>query len=123
MEPVFACHEQQQENSAFNIDTGFLDAVRDGTKEEVMSLIKKSTDTARREGQEDDDGNSSQATEATSHRQKLLKALENKDARAVWKLIVEAKGNDVKTLERLNRVCESIADHERLKEQGLIKCL
>lgn len=124
MEPVFACRvHQQQEKSAFNIDTAFLDAVRNGTKVEVMSLITRSTDTARREGHEDDDGNSSQATEAASHRQKLLKALENKDARAVWKLIVEAKEDEVKTLERLNRVCESIADHERLKEKGLIKCL
>ena len=123
MEPEkgFASHVQhQEEESGFDIYSEFLDSVRNGTKEEVikhLSLIKSATDTAKRATENDKDNNS---TESPSHRQKLLKALERKDAGDVLKLIVEGKENDMKTLENLN---ESVAENERLKEIGLFKSL
>ena len=114
MEPekVFTSQDQkQEEKSGLDIYSEFLGSVRNGTKEEVMkhlSLIKSSTDTADTATKDND-------------RQKLLKALERKDAGDVWKLIVEGKG--VKTLQNLNKVCQSVAENERLKEAGLVKSL
>ena len=128
LEKVFTSHVQnQEEDIGFDIYSGFLDSVRNGTKEEVikhLSLIKSSTDTAKGARGDDEENTSSPLpTELTSHRQKLLKALERKDACEVWKLIVEGKEVDVKTLETLNKLCQSVADFERLKEAGLIKNL
>ena len=130
MEPqkVFESHVQhQEEQSGFDIYSDFLDSVRNGTKEEVikhLSLIKSSTDTAKRATEADEDNTSNPLpTELTSHRQKLLKALERKDVGDVWKLIVEGKEDDIKTLENLNKVCQSVAENEHLKEAGLFKSL
>lgn len=117
-EQIFAANSiQQPEQNGF---TDIFDAVRKGTEEQVKRefLEKTSTDTgieAREAGPED---NTNQA-----HRKKLLKALEKKDAGEVWNLIAEAKEDDVKRLENLNKVCKSVADYERLKEAGLIKFL
>ena len=116
MEPekVFTSHDQnQEEESGLDIYSEFLGSVRNGTKEEVMkhlSLINSSTDTAETATKDND-------------RQKLLKALERKDAGDVWKLIVEGKEDGVKTLQNLNKVCQSVAENERLKEAGLVKSL
>lgn len=70
-------------------------------------------------GDDDEDALSS----CLSRKQKLLKALESKDPVEVWKLIAEAKESDVKTLESLNEICQSVAEYERLKEEGLISFL
>ena len=62
-------------------------------------------DTAKRATEDEEDNTSNPLpTELTSHRQKLLRALERKDAGDVWKLIVEGKEEDMKTLENLNTV-------------------
>ena len=76
-----------------------------------------------REGKKDEDDESIQTGESTSYRQKLLNALAKKNVGAVWQLIAEGKEDDVKSLKTLNRVCETVAKHERLKEDGLFKCL
>ena len=130
MEPekVFASHVQlQEEESGFDIYSEFLYSVRNGTKEEVikhLSLIKNTTDTAKRATEDEEDNTSNPLpTELTSHRQKLLRALERKDAGDVWKLIVEVKEEGMKTLENLNTVCQSVAENERLKKEGLLKSL
>ena len=127
---VFSRHvQQQEEESIFNIYTEFLDAVKKGTKEQVktcVTLINSATNEARKAGEEGENMEPNRSTESaksTSHRQKLLEALEKKDAGGVWNLIAEANKEEVKSLETLNDVCESVADHERLKEAGLFKCL
>ena len=125
MEPekVFSIQVQdQEEESGFDIYSEFVNSVRNGTKEEVikyLSLIKNTTDTAKR-ATEDNEDNTSNTLRLS---QKLLKALERKDAGDVWKLIDERKENDVKTLENLNPVCQFVADNERLKEKGLLERL
>ena len=126
MEPekVFSIQVQnEEEESGFDIYSEFVDSVRNGTKEEVikyLSLIKNTTDTAKR-ATEDNEDNTSNSLPLS---QKLLKALERKDAGDVWKLIVEGKlKNDVKTLENLNEVCQFVADNERLKEKRLLEQL
>lgn len=118
-EQVFASHvQQQQKGDGPNIYIDFLDAVRNGTEEDVRKcLLPLSSSYTRRrmEGEGDDEDDLLQ-------RQKLLNALESEDPVAVWKLIAEAKESDIKTLESLNETCQSVAEHERLKEEGLIKC-
>ena len=113
---------QQPEQNGF---TNIFEAVRKGTEEQVRRefLKKTSSDTGieAREGRSEDSTN--QATGSLTHRKKLLKALEKKDAGEVWKLIAEGKEEDVKRLENLNKVCKSVADYERLKEAGLFKFL
>lgn len=119
MEPKqgFSASYAQPQKRENGID--FLNSVRNGTEEDVRKclLSLSADDTGRRVDEEEDDD------DVLSHKQKLLKALDNKDACAVWKLIAEAKDSDVKTLETLNETCEYVAEHERLKEEGLIKCL
>ncbi|KAJ7377776.1 hypothetical protein OS493_026343 [Desmophyllum pertusum] len=122
---------QQRENGS-NTYIDFLDAVRNGTEEDVKDARKRllplsSDDTGRRaaiEEENDEDDLSKKQKQEQKQKQKLLEALENKDVGAVWKLIAEtAKESDVKTLETLNETCQSVAAHESLKEGGLIKCL
>ena len=117
-EQVFENLVQQQPRNYSNIFLDFLEAVRNGTEEEVRCLLPISSNITRRRmenGDHDEDG--------LSQKQKLLKALESKDPVEVWKLIAEAKECDVKTLRSLNEICESVAEHERLKEEGLISFL
>ena len=115
---VFENHVPQQPRNYSNIYLDFLEAVRNRPEEDVRCLLPISSNYPRRrmdneEGDEDD----------LSQKQKLLKALESKDPVEVWKLIAETKDSDVKTLESLNEICQSVAEHERLKEEGLIRCL
>ena len=57
--------------------------------------------------------------ETTSYRQKLLKALAERNIGAVWSLIAEGREEEIKTLETLNSICKTVAEHERLREGGL----
>ena len=119
---------QDKENGS-DIYSEFLEAVRNEPKGEVIKCLEKmkgSSDTASRSEIEDDKNNitsNSLQVESLPYRQKLLKALEEKDAGEVWNLIAEAKDDDLKTLENLNEVCKSVADQDRLKEAGLMKYL
>jgi len=121
--------QQQEEESILNIYTAFLDAVKKGTKEQVktcVTLINSATNEGRKAGEEGENIEPNRSTESAkskSHRQKLLEAIEKKDPGAVWNLIAEGNEEEVKTLETLNEVCESVADRERLKEAGLFECL
>ena len=91
-----------------------------GTVEQVRKLLShlKSTNTAvieiNENGEKDVD-------ETTSYSQKLLKALAEKNIGAVWSLIAEGR-EKMKTLETLS-ICETVAEHERLKEAGLFSCM
>ena len=109
----------QQQQRGNGID--FLNAVRNEKLEDVRTCLLPLTaaDTRRRKAEEEDD------EDVISHncKRKLLEALQNNDAGAVWKLIAEAKESDIKTLESLNEICAYVTEHERLKEEGLIKCL
>ena len=120
---VFASQIQLQgKESGFDIYSEFLEAVRNKTKQEVIECLEKIT---RSEIEDDKNNVTSNPPKAESlpYRQKLLKALEEKDAGKVWSLIAEAKDDDLKTLENLNEVCKSVADQDRLKEAGLMKYL
>ena len=119
-EQAFKYHVQQQQRNYSNFYLDFLEAVRNGTEIDarrcggLLPLCSNYTRKRRKnEGEEDD----------LSQRQKLLEALESKDPVEVWKLIAEAKESDVKTLESLNEICKSVAKHELLKEEGLIRFL
>ena len=107
--------QQQEEESILNIYTAFLDAVKKGTKEQVktcVTLINSTTNEGRKAGEEGENIEPNRSTESAkskSHRQKLLEALEKKDPGAVWNLIAEGNEEEVKTLETLNEVCESVA--------------
>ena len=113
---------QQPDQHCF---TNIFDAVRKGTKEQVkrefLGKTSTGTGTEAREGGPEEITN--QATGSITYRQKLLKALEKKDAGEVLNLIVEGKKANVKTLENLNEVCESVAEYERRKEERLVKFL
>ena len=115
-EQVFENHVQQLPRNYFNIFLDFLEAVRNGTEEDVRCLLPISSKNTRMRMENGDH-------EGLSQKQKLLKALESKDPAEVWKLIAEAKESDVRTLKTLNEICESVAVHERLKEEGLISFL
>ncbi|XP_022789684.1 short transient receptor potential channel 4-like isoform X3 [Stylophora pistillata] len=105
---------QHQTESGSNVCTDFLDAVSRGTKEDVEQFIQPASSDERRDSRDED-------PTRVSYKQQLMKALENEDAVTVWKLIARAKESDLKTLEKLNKTCETVAEHERLKEKGLIK--
>ena len=108
---------EQQHKDSDSTYVEFFNAVKKGTVEQVRELLSqlKSTNTAVTEinenGEED-------VGETTSYRQKLLKALAEKNIGAVWSLIAEG-GEEIKTLETLNSICETVAERERLKEAGL----
>lgn len=116
-EQGFENHVPQHPRSYSNIFLDFLEAVRERTEEDVRCLLPINSNNTRRTDNGDDD------EDGLSRKQKLLKALESKDPVEVWKLIAEAKESDVKTLESLNEICQSVAEHERLKEEGLISFL
>ena len=113
-EQVYDNGEQQQPGDGSIIYIHFLDAVRRGKEDDVKQFLRSPNSDEAVEGQEED---------AVSHKRQLLDAIENEDAGTVWKLIAKAKHSDVKTIESLNETCESVAEHERLKEKGLIKNL
>ena len=121
--------QRHEDTGEFRIYTEFLNAVRNKTEAEVdgylSQLLKSSTDTAsRRGGKKDEDDKSTLTGESTSYRQKpVLNAFAKKKVREVWKLIAKSQEDDVKSLETLNRVCETVAKHEGLKEAGLIRCV
>lgn len=110
-----ANHENHVQQQPRNYYLEFLEAVRSGTDKDVRECLPPISSNYAGTRRENDD---------LSQRQKLLIALESKDPGEVWKLIAEAKESDVKrTLESINEICRSVAEHERLKEEGLIKCL
>ena len=110
----------QQQQRGNGID--FLNAVRNGTVEDVRKCLLplSAADTRRGRAEEEEDD---EDVVSHNYKRKLLEAIQNKDAGAVWKLIAEAKESDIKTLESLNETCAYVTEHERLKEEGLIKCL
>ena len=115
-------NEQQHEDSD-STHAEFFNAVRNGTVKEVKNVLSqlKSTNTTvtdKNENGEEDVG------ETTSeYRQNLLKALAEKNTGEVWSLIVKGKGKEIKTLETLNSICKTVAEHERLREAGLFSCM
>ena len=114
-------NEQQHKNSD-STHVEFFNAVRKGTVEQVRKLLShlKSTDTAVTEINEN---GKQDVGDKTSYRQKLLKAVAEKNTGEVWSLIVKGKEKEIKTLETLNSICETIAEHERLREAGLFSCM
>ena len=106
-------NEQQHEDSD-STHAKFFNAVRNGTVVQVENFLSQliSTNTT-----DTDVGDS------TSYRQKLLKALAEKNIGAVWSLIAEGREEEVKTLETLNSICQTVAQHERLREAGLFSCM
>ena len=121
MEEAFTVdqNEQQHKNSD-STHVEFFNAVRNGTVEQVINFLSQlnstnTTVTDINENGEEDVG------ETTSYRQKLVKALAEKNAGEVWRLIAE--GSEEKTLETLNSICETVAQHERLREAGIFSCM
>ena len=114
-------NEQQHEDSD-STHAEFFNAVRNGTVEEVKNVLSqlKSTNTTVTETNEN---GKQDVGDKTSYRQKLLKALAEKNTGEVWSLIVKGKEKEIKTLETLNSICETIAEHERLREAGLFSCM
>ena len=114
-------NEQQHEDSDSN-HAEFFNAVRNGTVEEVKNVLSqlKSTNTTVTETNEN---GKQDVGDKTSYRQKLLKALAEKNTGEVWNLIVKGKEKEIKTLETLNSICETVAEHERLREAGLFSCM
>ena len=114
-------NEQQHEDSD-STHAEFFNAVRNGTVEEVENVLSqlKSTNTTVTETNEN---GKQDVGDKTSYRQKLLKAVAEKNTGEVWSLIVKGKEKEIKTLETLNSICETIAEHERLREAGLFSCM
>ena len=112
-------NEEQHEDSD-STHAEFFNAVRNGTVEQVINFLSQlnstnTTVTDINENGEEDVG------ETTPYRQKLVKALAEKNAVEVWRLIAE--GSEEKTLETLNSICETVAQHERLREAGIFSCM
>ena len=114
-------NEQQHKNSD-STHVEFFNAVRKGTVQQVRKLLShiKSTDTAFTEINEN---GKQDVGDKTSYRQKLLKALAEKNIGAVWSLIAQGREEEIKTLETLNSICKTVAEHERLKEAHLFRCM
>ena len=119
-EQIVAAKGMQQ--PAQNGFTNIFDAVRKGKEEQVKRefLKKTSTDTGRKAREGGPEDNANQATGSLTHREKLLRALEKKDAGKVWNLIAEGKEEDVKTANSLNehqqtRFQNEDAEQERIK--------
>ena len=115
---VYAIDEQQlrQPEGGSNVYTDFLDAISRGTEDDVERFLRPANSDERRNSREED-------PTCVSHKRQLTKALENEDAVTVWKLIARAKESELKTIENLNKTCETVAENECLKEKGLIKYL
>ena len=114
-------NEQQHEDSD-STHAEFFNAVRNGTVEQVKNVLSqlKSTNTTVTETNEN---GKQDVGDKTCYRQKLLKALAEKNTGEVWNLIVKGKEKEIKTLETLNSICETVAEHERLREAGLFSCM
>ena len=114
-------NEQQHEDSD-STHAEFFNAVRNGTVKEVKNVLSqlKSTNTTVTETNEN---GKQDVGDKTSYRQKVLKALAEKNTGEVWNLIVKGKEKEIKTLETLNSICETVAEHERLREAGLFSCM
>ena len=114
-------NEQQHEDSD-STHAEFFNAVRNGTVKEVKNVLSqlKSTNTTVTETNEN---GKQDVGDKTCYRQKLLKALAEKNTGEVWNLIVKGKEKEIKTLETLNSICETVAEHERLREAGLFSCM
>ena len=112
-------NEHQHEDSDSTIYAEFFNAVRSKTVEHVTEFLSqlKTTNTTVTEINEN---GGEDVVKTTSYRQKLLKALTEKNIGAVWSLIAEGKKEEIKTLETLNSICETVAKLERLKEGDLI---
>ena len=115
---VYAIDEQQlrQPEGGSNVYTDFLDAISRGTEDDVERFLRPANSGERRNSREED-------PTCVSHKRQLTKALEKEDAVTVWKLIARAKESELKTIENLNKTCETVAENECLKEKGLIKYL
>ena len=114
-------NEQQHEDSD-STHAEFFNAVRNGTVKEVknvLSRLKKTNTTVT----ETNENGKQDVGDKTSYRQKVLKALAEKNTGEVWNLIVKGKEKEIKTLETLNSICETVAEHERLREAGLFSCM
>ena len=114
-------NEQQHEDSD-STHAEFFNAVRNGTVKEVkkvLSQLKKTNTTVT----ETNENGKQDVGDKTSYRQKVLKALAEKNTGEVWNLIVKGKEKEIKTLETLNSICETVAEHERLREAGLFSCM
>ena len=115
-------NEQQHEDSD-STHAEFFNAVRNGTVEQVINFLSQlnstnTTVTDINENREEDVG------ETTIYTQTLLKALAEKNAGEVWRLIAEGSEEEIKTLETLNSICETVAEHEeRLREAGIFSCM
>ena len=112
-------NEHQHEDSDSTIYAEFFNAVRSKTVEQVTEFLSqlKTTNTTVTEINR---GNGEEYVgKTTSYRQKLLKALAEKNVGAIWSLIAEGKKEEIKTLETLNSVCKTVAKNERLREGGL----
>lgn len=114
-------NEQQQKDSD-STHVEFFNAVRKGTVEQVRKFLShlKSTNSAVTEINEN---GKQDVGDKTSYRQKLLKALAEKSIGTVWSLIAEGREEEIKTLETLNSICKTVAEHERLKEANLFSCM
>ena len=109
-----AINEQPEGGS--NVYEDFLDAISSGTKDDVERFLRQANSDERRDSRDED-------PTCVSHKRQLTKALEDEDAVTVWKLIARAKESELKTIENLNKTCETVAENECLKEKGLIKYL
>ena len=107
-------NEQQHKNSD-STHVEFFNAVRKGTVEQVRKLLSrlKSTNTAVTEINEN---GKQDVGDKTSYRQKLLKALAEKNAGEVWRLIAE--GSKQETLKTPNSICETVKG----KLESQIRC-
>ena len=108
--------QQRQPEGGSNDDEDFLDAISSGTKDDVERFLRQANSDERRDSRDED-------PTCVSHKRQLTKALEDEDAVTVWKLIARAKESELKTIENLNKTCETVAENECLKEKGLIKYL
>ena len=107
-------NEEQHEDSD-STHAEFFNAVRNGTVEQVINFLSQlnstnTTVTDINENGEEDVG------ETTSYRQKLVKALAEKNAGEVWRLIAE--GSKQENLKTPNSICETVKG--KLKSQ--IRC-
>ena len=114
-------NEQQHEDSD-STHAEFFNAVRNGTVKEVKNVLSQ-LKSANATVAETNENGKQDVGDKTSYRQKLLKALAEKNIGVVWSLIAEGREEEIKTLETLNSICKTVAEHERLKEAHLFRCM
>ena len=116
-------NEQQHEGS----DSTYAESVnaeRNGTVEQVTIFLSqlKSTNTTVTDENENGEEDVGETTYEREYRQNLLKALAEKNAGEVCRLIAE--GSEEKTLKTLNSICKTVEQHEeRLREAGIFSCM